>query len=73
MLIFIFFSFSYWHNIDTALRTAAINNRVSVKLLISYWNHSRPSEDYFLRSLTSIAESYKGVDIQVVSLEDFLI
>ncbi|CAG9802406.1 unnamed protein product [Chironomus riparius] len=56
---------TYWHDIDTALRTAAINNRVSIKLLISYWNHSRPSEDYFLKSLTMLSESYKGVDIQV--------
>ncbi|KAG5684408.1 hypothetical protein PVAND_013643 [Polypedilum vanderplanki] len=56
---------TYWGEIDNALRTAAINNRVSVKLLISYWNHSRPSEDYFLKSLTDLSGSYKGVDIQV--------
>lgn len=58
---------TYWADIDTALRTAAINNRVSVKLLISKWNHSRPSEDNFLKSLAELSGSYKGVDIQVVS------
>lgn len=63
----------YWPDIDTALRTAAVNNKVTVKLLISYWNHSRPSEDYFLRSLTSLSDSLKGVDIQVVSAFDILI
>lgn len=58
----------YWPDIDNALRKAAIENKVSIKLLISYWNSSRPSEDYFLRSLADLSESYKGVDIQVVSL-----
>lgn len=55
----------YWPLIDDALRKAAIENKVSVKLLISWWNHSRPSEDYFLRSLESLTNSFKGVDIQV--------
>lgn len=63
----IIFPFRYWSDIDIALRTAAIDNKASVKLLISYWNHSRPSEDFFLKSLTALSESYKGVDIQVVS------
>ena len=59
-------NFRFWSVIDTALRAAAIDNKVSIKLLISYWNHSRSSEDYFLRSLTSLSDSFKGVDIQVV-------
>lgn len=57
----------YWPVIDDALRAAAIDNKVSVKLLISWWNHSRPAEDYFLRSLSELSDSYPGVDIQVVS------
>jgi len=56
----------YWPHIDNALRTAALEHKVSIKLLISWWNHSRSSEDYFLRSLEALSESYKGVDIQVV-------
>lgn len=58
--------FRFWPVIDNALRTAAIDRRVSVKLLISWWNHSRPAEDYFLNSLKDISSSYRGVDVQVV-------
>lgn len=60
--------YRYWPVIDNALRTAAIENKVNVKLLISWWNHSRPAEDYFLRSLEALSHSYKGVDIQIVSV-----
>lgn len=56
----------YWPVIDNALRAAAIDRRISVKLLISWWKHSRPAEDYFLNSLQVISNSYRGVDIQVV-------
>ncbi|XP_037920584.1 5'-3' exonuclease PLD3-like isoform X2 [Hermetia illucens] len=55
----------YWPLIDDALRKAAIEHKVSIKLLISWWNHSRPAEDHFLHSLQSLSGSYKGVDIQV--------
>lgn len=55
----------YWPIIDDALRTAAIDNKVHIKLLISQWNHSRESEDYFLKSLTAISNSYRGVSIEV--------
>ncbi|XP_055913518.1 5'-3' exonuclease PLD3-like [Eupeodes corollae] len=55
----------YWPFIDDALRTAAIENKVSVKLLISLWGSSRPSEDYFLKSLSSLTSSFKGVDIEI--------
>lgn len=57
----------YWPVIDDALRSAAIDRHVSVKLLISWWKHSRPSEDYFLRSLAALSNAYRGVDIEVVS------
>lgn len=60
------FRYRYWPVIDNALRAAAIDRRVSVKLLISWWNHSRPAEDYFLNSLQVISNSYRGVDVQVV-------
>lgn len=55
--------------IDNALRSAAIDRRVSVKLLISLWNHSRPAEDNFLNSLKDISNAYGGVDIQVVWIQ----
>ncbi|XP_055713757.1 5'-3' exonuclease PLD3-like isoform X2 [Phlebotomus papatasi] len=55
----------FWPQIDNALRKAAIENKVSVKLLISWWNNSRPAEDYFLRSLEDISNTYQNVDIQI--------
>lgn len=58
----------YWPVIDSALRSAAIDRRVSIKLLISWWKHSRPAIDYFLNSLLVISGSYRGVDIQVVGV-----
>lgn len=55
-----------WPVIDDALKAAAIEQKVQVKMLISYWNHSSPSEDYFLKSLSSLTNVYKGVSIEVV-------
>lgn len=57
----------YWPVIDDALKTAAIEQKVEVKLLISYWNHSAPSEDNFLKSLSSLTNAYKKVSIEVVN------
>ncbi|KAK6012489.1 phospholipase D domain protein, partial [Ostertagia ostertagi] len=44
---------SYWPDIDDALRSAAFRG-VAVRLLVSHWNHSRPAELAFLRSLVAI-------------------
>lgn len=58
----------FWPVIDDALKTAAIEHQIQVKLLISYWNHSAPSEDNFLKSLSSLTNAYKKVSIEVVSI-----
>lgn len=58
----------FWPMIDDALKTAAIEHRVKVRLLISKWNHSRAAEDNFLRSIASVDKAYPGVSIEVVSL-----
>lgn len=55
----------YWPYIDDALRKAAIERKVSLRLLISLWDHSRPSEDYFLHSLEALSNALSGVDIQI--------
>ncbi|XP_068633790.1 5'-3' exonuclease PLD3-like isoform X2 [Battus philenor] len=55
----------FWPKIDDAIRAAALENKVQVRMLISWWKHSRPDEDYFLRSLAALSHSYPGVDIQV--------
>ncbi|XP_046741298.1 5'-3' exonuclease PLD3-like isoform X2 [Diprion similis] len=54
----------YWPIIDDALRSAAIEHKVHVKLLISRWKHSPPSADYFLNSLTVLTNSYRNVKIE---------
>lgn len=56
----------FWPIIDDALRKAAIENRVTVKLLISWWIHSRSEEDKFLQSLQDLSGSFHGVDIEIV-------
>ncbi|XP_061400820.1 LOW QUALITY PROTEIN: 5'-3' exonuclease PLD3-like [Musca vetustissima] len=56
---------TYWPIIDDALRSAAIDRKIKIKLLISWWKHSNPSEDYFLRSLQDLSKSLPKVDIQI--------
>lgn len=55
----------YWPVIDNALRAAAIERKVEVRLLISKWQHSRSSESYFLKSLQDLTNSYPKVKIEV--------
>ncbi|XP_044767078.1 5'-3' exonuclease PLD3-like [Coccinella septempunctata] len=55
----------FWPVIDDAIKTAAIDHKIKIKMLISWWNHSRTSEDSFLRSLTSLENSYPQVSIEV--------
>ncbi|XP_005179157.1 5'-3' exonuclease PLD3 [Musca domestica] len=56
---------TYWPVIDDALRSAAIDRKIKIKLLISWWKHSNPSEDNFLRSLQSLSQAMPHVDIQI--------
>lgn len=58
----------FWPIIDNALRSAAIDKKITVRLLISWWKHSRTSEDNFLKSLVDLTDSYKNVKIEVVSM-----
>ncbi|XP_058449918.1 5'-3' exonuclease PLD3-like isoform X2 [Malaya genurostris] len=55
----------YWPIIDDALRKAAIERKVTVRLLISHWKHSRKSEQYFLNSIEALSNSIPGVTIEV--------
>lgn len=57
----------FWPVIDDTLKTAAIEHKVKVKMLISWWNHSRPAEDKFLKSLAVISGSYPRVSFEIVS------
>ncbi|XP_076750929.1 5'-3' exonuclease PLD3 [Xylocopa sonorina] len=55
----------YWPIIDDALRTAAVERKIHVRLLISSWKHSSRSEIPFLKSLVELTNSYAGVKIEV--------
>ncbi|KAL4716073.1 hypothetical protein ACJJTC_013850 [Scirpophaga incertulas] len=55
----------FWPKIDDAIRRAALEHKVKVKMLISWWKHSAAAEEYFLRSLVALAKSYPRVDIQI--------
>lgn len=55
----------YWPFIDDALRRAAVERGVAVKLLISWWKHSNPSEDKYLKSLQDLSSKQDNIDIQI--------
>ncbi|XP_001357494.2 phospholipase D3 [Drosophila pseudoobscura] len=55
----------YWPLIDNALRKAAVERGVVIKLLISWWKYSDPSEDHFLRSLQALSQLREEVDIEI--------
>ena len=50
------------------MKEAAIERKVNVRLLISWWKHSRKSEDYFLKSIEDLTNSFNKVKIEVVSI-----
>jgi len=60
-------NYRYWPKIDNALRSAAIDRHVQVRLLMSNWNHTRQAARYFLQSLIDINGVYRGVLVDVVS------
>ncbi|CAK1555215.1 unnamed protein product [Leptosia nina] len=55
----------YWGKIDEAIRVAALERTVRVRLLISWWKHSSPAEEHYLRSLAALDHALPRVDIQV--------
>ncbi|XP_030380633.1 phospholipase D3 [Scaptodrosophila lebanonensis] len=55
----------FWPPIDNALRRAAVDRGVAIKMLVSWWPNSHPSEDNFLRSLQEFSQVMQHVDIQI--------
>lgn len=49
------------------MRTAAIERKIHIRLLISSWKYSSKLEIPFLKSLVELTDSYTGVKIEVVS------
>ncbi|CAK9293823.1 unnamed protein product [Gordionus sp. m RMFG-2023] len=57
-------SFQYWPIIDNALREAALNRGIKIRMLISWWEHSNPKTLHFLKSLYEL--TFTGLaDIQI--------
>ncbi|XP_047736889.1 5'-3' exonuclease PLD3-like isoform X2 [Hyalella azteca] len=55
----------FWPVIDNALRKAALERRVRVRVLASLWQHSRDDLAHWLLSLSAITSSYPQIDVQV--------
>ncbi|XP_065564619.1 5'-3' exonuclease PLD3-like isoform X2 [Artemia franciscana] len=55
----------YWPIIDDALKSAAIDRRIAVKILVGHWKHSPPEMEFFLKSFLNLNLVYPHVDIQV--------
>ncbi|XP_032260565.1 phospholipase D4 isoform X2 [Phoca vitulina] len=55
----------YWPVLDTALRTAAFDRGVRVRLLVSCWPHTDPSMFPDLRSLQAFSNPAAGVSVDV--------
>lgn len=59
----------FWPDIDDALRRAAFNRKVEVKLLASYWNHTWDDMLMFLWSLDALRKYYHSDSYGYMSVE----
>ena len=57
----------YWPNIDDALRRAAFDRKVQVRLMASLWNHTRFDMKFYLRSLAAL-NGANFASVQVVCI-----
>lgn len=55
----------YWPAIDNALRRAAFNRRVQVRLLVSCWAYTDPAMLHYLRSLRALDNPHAHISIDV--------
>lgn len=56
----------YWPVLDNALRAAAFNKRVHVRLLVSCWLNTDPTMFAYLRSLQAFSDPSAGISVDVV-------
>jgi len=61
---FLYRGHEYWPIISDELKSAAIDRRVQIKLLMSNWTHTRPDIVSFLQSFSSLDGAF-GADIKV--------
>lgn len=52
----------YWPPIDDAIRTAAFQRNITVKLLFSVWSQTKGTAYQWMRSLNDI----RGIDVRVM-------
>ncbi|XP_075529876.1 5'-3' exonuclease PLD3-like [Dermacentor variabilis] len=61
----------YWAVIDDALRRAAIENGVRVRLLVSKWKKTKPLTWNFLESLASLNSSGISIEVKAIVIPAF--
>ncbi|XP_015908703.1 5'-3' exonuclease PLD3 isoform X2 [Parasteatoda tepidariorum] len=55
----------YWPVIDDAIRRVTVVKRLQVRILASYWNHTKPTMMSFLRSLNSLNSDLFDIEIKI--------
>lgn len=56
----------YWPVLDSALRAAAFDRGVHVRLLVSCWLNTDPTMFTYLRSLQAFSDPSAGISVDVV-------
>ncbi|KAF8795924.1 5'-3' exonuclease PLD3 like protein [Argiope bruennichi] len=55
----------YWPQIDDAIRRVAVIKRLQVRILASYWNHTKPTMMSFLRSLNALNSDVFDIEVKI--------
>lgn len=63
----------YWPAIDNALRRAAFNYRVQVRLLVSCWAYTDPAMLHYLRSLRALNNPHVHISVDVVWIRNLVL
>lgn len=63
---------TYWPVIDDALRKAAFDRKVHVRLLASLWNHTRFDMKYYLQSLAALNKAnFASVEVRLYTVPPY--
>lgn len=66
MLLLVVLLIRYWSFIDDAIRAAAFERRVKIRMLISCGKDSDPAMLPFLQSLAALDNPHIGIHVQIV-------
>ncbi|XP_077531548.1 5'-3' exonuclease PLD3-like [Haemaphysalis longicornis] len=61
----------FWAVLDNALRRAAIDRRVRVRLLLSKWNYTKPVTWNFAKSLAALNSTYISIEVKAFKVPSF--